>query len=323
MPVTIQDIAQSLNLSHTTVSRVLNARQDQFISQATRERVWSRARELGYRPNRAARALVTGRTQQIALWMSSIYTAFHAQLIHEVETQVSDTDYQLMIGALNTTRGSLEQWHVDGYLVFEGMAEVQTLLGSKRLEGAPLVSMGGTNFLNAALDYVGLDLQAGTEQALRHLVETGCQRIAFVGERLADSRRQRYTQFMQQRDRTPEFIDIPRQNRTDVRAAVRAYVTAHGCPDGLFCFNDDVALASYRALRDLGLRVPTDVALVGCDGIEEAEYLDTPLSTLVLPVTQMCQVAWQFLQKRIEEPKLPPQQTMLQPTLVLRESTRR
>ena len=88
MPVTIQDIARSLDISHTTVSRVLNARKDQFISQATRDRVWSQAREMGYRPNRAARAWVTGRTQQIALWMSSIYTAFHAHVIHEVEQQI-------------------------------------------------------------------------------------------------------------------------------------------------------------------------------------------------------------------------------------------
>ena len=76
---TIREIAAELNLSHTTVSRVLNTRNEQTISPATRERVWAAARHMGYRPHAAARALATGRSQIVALLMRSLYTAFHAE----------------------------------------------------------------------------------------------------------------------------------------------------------------------------------------------------------------------------------------------------
>lgn len=325
MRVTIQDIARSLNLSHTTVSRALNSRDDPFISTATRDRVWSRAREMGYRPNRAARALVTGRTQQIALWMRHIYTAFHAHVIHEVEQQLRGTDYQMMIGSMEaeTESEALGQWQVDGCLLFEGLPRVQAVLAGRSLDSIPLVSMGGTNFMEASIDFVGLDLSVGAEEALEHLAEIGCRRIAYIGEEIFDPRREQYKRFVAQTGRQAEFIDTPNQRRADVRTTVREYVAAHGCPDGLFCFNDDVALGCYRALRDLAVRIPEDAALIGCDGIEDTEYLDTPLSTIVLPVQPMCRTAWQFLRQRIEEPSRPLQQVMLRPTLALRESTRR
>ena len=73
---------------------------------------------------------------------------------------------------------------------------------------------------------------------------------------------------------------------------------------------------------ELGLSVPADVALVGCDGIEEVEYLERSLSSIVQPVEEMCTLACRFLHARLNDPSLPPQQAVLQPKLVLRESSR-
>jgi LacI family transcriptional regulator len=104
---------------------------------------------------------------------------------------------------------------------------------------------------------------------------------------------------------------------------IQDYVRHQGRPEAIFCHADDAALGVYRGLCDLGVRVPEEVALVGCDGIEDTEYLECPLTTLVQPVAAMCATAWQFLQQRLEQPSISPQHAILKPKLALRESSRR
>jgi DNA-binding LacI/PurR family transcriptional regulator len=82
-------------------------------------------------------------------------------------------------------------------------------------------------------------------------------------------------------------------------------------------------LSIYRGLCDMKLRVPEDVALVGCDGIQDTEYLECPLTTLVQPVAAMCATAWQFLMRRIDRPTMKRQKAELKPKLVIRDSSAR
>jgi DNA-binding LacI/PurR family transcriptional regulator len=91
--------------------------------------------------------------------------------------------------------------------------------------------------------------------------------------------------------------------------------------DALFCHNDDVAFGAYRALCDLGVGVGGEIALVGCDGIEEADYLACPLTTIAQPITEMCALAWEFLHRRMQDPGCPLQQRILRPELLVRAST--
>lgn len=126
-----------------------------------------------------------------------------------------------------------------------------------------------------------------------------------------------------QTGREPEYILAPDDTRRSVGGVLKDYIARRGAPDGLFCFNDDMAIGAFRALRDLGLRIPDDVALVGCDGIEDAAYLDPPLTTIVQPLEEMCATAWQFLERRLLQPLLPLQQVTLEPSLEIRGSSRR
>lgn len=324
MSITIQDIAKMLDLSHATVSRVLNQRDDRFISKTTRERVWKTARDMGYRPNRAARALVTGRTQQVGLLLSSLYTAFHAQVVHAVEEQLRDSGYQVVIGVIppEITLDWHGSWHVDAYLVFEGAHLFDALRQLPETKIPLAVTMGGTNFEAEGIDCVGIDLGAGAKAALAHLDAQGFQKIAYVGERYDGPRLAAYRQFVAETNRKEECILVGSQQRKDVREAVREYLRTHPAPDALFCFNDDVALASYRALRDLGIDIPARVAITGCDGIEDTEYLDVPITTVRLPLLDMCRQAWQMLHARLDDPTRPSQKMLLQPELIVRESTR-
>lgn len=343
MAATIQEIGRALNLSHTTVSRVINRRNDQLISEATRERVLKAAREMGYRPHRAARALVTGRTNQVAIWMRNLSSAFDAQVMRGLLLQMHHDGYQAVIGIADLLKGgdfplpSARQssvlpemfGSVDGCLVFEAAPQLIPLILRSAAGAPPLVALGGAGFRSAdmpEMDYVGVDLAVGVESALEHLIGIGCRRIAFVGACRAEEDEPRmatYLRIMATARRPAELVRTAHHSRADARNGMQEHMAAHGCPDGLLCFNDDVALGAYRAVRDAGLRIPEDVALIGHDGIEDTEYLSCPISTLVQPVEQMTELAWRYLLRRIENPEIAPQQSLLRADLVLRGSTDR
>lgn len=299
MRVTIQEIAEQLHVSAATVSRVLNGHNPQLISAATRERVLVAAREMGYRPNRAARALVTGRTNLIALWMPNLHEPFYASIVHHVQQQVQPHGLDLIV---QVTHDHVPEarWPVDGILACDFLQSLEAL--ESAAGETPWVSMG--SYTPEKGHIVGVDLHAGALEAVRHLLTIGCQRIAYLsppwGLYHGDARRDAYVAELNAAGREPEFIEAANHTRAASRDAIIAYVTAHGTPDGLFCRNDDMAIGAYRALRDLGLRIPEDVALIGCDGIEDTEYLDTPLTTLIQPIEAMCAVAWEVLRTAIQ-----------------------
>lgn len=89
--------------------------------------------------------------------------------------------------------------------------------------------------------------------------------------------------------------------------ALRKYLQRLPSIDGLFCYNDYAAIGASRALRQKGLLPGKEVLVVGCDGIEDIQYLESTLHTIALPVPQMCAAAWKMLQKRIAQPQSPPQ----------------
>ena len=130
---------------------------------------------------------------------------------------------------------------------------------------------------------------------------------------------------MRQAGLKPEFLyyQASDQQRSIVRQLVQDYIRKEGCPEAFFCHSDDVALGIYRGLCDMKLRIPGEVALVGCDGIQDTEYLECPLSTLVQPVAAMCATAWQFLQQRLANPAIKRQWEILKPSLQIRESSSR
>jgi LacI family transcriptional regulator len=179
------------------------------------------------------------------------------------------------------------------------------------------------------VDAVQVDLFSGTVEAIEHLIGSGFRRIAhatFVRENSPEAhRRTAYIKTMQKAKLKPEFIYYPlvERQRVVVRQLVQDYIREHGRPDAIFCHSDDVALGIYRGLCDMKLRVPDDVALVGCDGIQDTEYLECQLTTLVQPVEAMCTKAWEFLTQRIAQKTAKPQKAKLKPNLVIRDSSLR
>lgn len=333
MKSSLREVALRAGVSDATVSRVLNS-VDARIAPETRQRVQRAADEMGYQPNRTARALATGRTQTLALWASNLRSPHSARMIYQTREETIQHEYDLMIcgylfradGALDTSR--LLSWPVDGILTVDlPRGDIPGLEGHL-LGGKPFVNMGG--YVVEDADHVRVDFTHQARKAVRHLHDVGCRRIAYLlpdwfdwFRQCGDERLQAYESVMAEIGQPPEFLVSPDETRGAVGPILKEHVRRHGCPDGLFCFNDDMAIGAYRALRDLGRRIPEDVALVGCDGIDDTAYLDPPLTTIIQPIEEMCATAWSFLARRIREPHIPTQQVTLQPRLEVRGSSRR
>ncbi len=331
MRVTIESIARQLNVSPATVSRVLNNRESAYISEATRQRVRTVATEMGYRPNRAARALVTGRTHVIGVWAHATSVPYVARTLYQAEKYTRAAGYETIVGPFPNVHAAgvqdtlLAQWPVDGILAFEWFDTVEAYLDYNPGFHTPIVSFGA--YTTARTDSVKVDYYPGALEAIRHLVGAGCRRILYAvnewGNGMHEGRFRAYVETMQAAGLSPEFVVMQDTHRAEARQGLKNYVAAKGCPDGIFFLCDDMAIGGYRALCDLGLRAPKDVLLVGCDNIEDTEYLECPLSTIEPPVDALCAQAWQLLQARMIDPERPLQHCVLPSHLLIRESSSR
>jgi DNA-binding LacI/PurR family transcriptional regulator len=329
--VTIKDVAKHCGVSPMTVSFVLNDKPGE-VSAAMRERVKAAAEQLGYRPNPMARALATGRSGSITLWMKTLFPPYSAQVIHHVRQQAEGSGLLVNIWDMRwpltpenaIDPASFPHWPADGVLALEGREWADHYFAHHAPSRLPLVSLGTS--CSHQGDYVQFDLNQGAQDAVRHLVKVGCRRIAYLepqrGHQSGDVRFDAYTATVREAGLEPDYVIAPDSGRRDGWTAFDARLQANQIPDGLFCYNDEMAIGACRAVREAGLRVPDDVALVGCDGIEETEYQSPALSTIVLPMEEMCRLAWQFLRRRLAEPDLPPQQILLPTSLIVRDSSR-
>ncbi len=325
---TIAELATRLSLSKGTVSRILNDKGSNF-SKETRHRVFTVAQEIGYAPDPLAHALATGRSGFVSLWVQTLVTSYHAQVAHAMEKALNTHDYHILVTPFGRFSRNGEEYAkvpigVDGMIAHEIYSDLWLLLFGNAPRNFPVVTTGMFMPLNSR-DHVLVDIAGATTEAIRHLVASQRRRVAYVSDSLVsrhhDTRYIAYRTVLAESGLKPELISLPSADRAAIRSASREYVQTHGCPGALFCHNDDVAVAAYRALLDLGLQVPADCALVGCDGIPDTEYLPVPITTIVQPYAAVCDMAYQFLKQRMAAPEALPQHVTLPAVLEIRQSS--
>ncbi len=317
MAVTLVDIARELKLSHATVSRVLNDRANPFITEGTRRLVKATARRMGYRANRLARALVTGRTGRVAYlsflmtWKTILEAGFNLQKLLKkegYETLFAEHDLGRPVTA--ETLGVRPE-EVDGIILWLGGWRdecFKDLVQSGELK-LPIVAIGEKS--SCGLDYVAFDLYSGAVEAVEWLVGEGRRRIAYLTfehTRPGDPRSQAFRDVMKEAGKRAECITIPSESRylnlPELYKFTKGYFGRYGVPDGLFCITDELAIASSRALRELGKHAPEEVGLASCGGIEDMDYLPGAVRCVRLPFDEISRVAWRFLRNRMKEPDL-------------------
>ncbi|PQV62579.1 transcriptional regulator, LacI family [Abditibacterium utsteinense] len=325
-PATLEDVAKLAGVHARTVADALKG--TGRVAPATRERVLRIAGELNYVPNAAARALVTGRTGKVAVLSGPLNEPFYANIVHLLETHLTASGYEMML--LHTRREvkdlvqATQMSLVDGVIVISinRLAEEFFRLSGNSVQPCVFIDTSNPDFV----DHITLDLRPAVEEALRLMLAAKRQRIAYVVNNRDDVayrevRMGTYLQIMEEAGRAPEIVDVNTSLISEERIeTVKTYIEAKGCPDALLCQNDETAIYTYRAIVGLGLRIPEDVMLVGCDGLPYMEFFDPPLSTIALPTEEICATAARFLQRRMDDPKIPIQQATVQGQLMIRKS---
>ena len=326
MATTIRDIAQALNISHSTVSRALGP-DSEVVKPKTRERILQTARQMNYQPNLAARSLSTGRTGIVALWTNELYQPYFVAAIRQATLQAKHNQVELLIRSMDThtaTGRDTFPLKVDGVLAIDNPEYLDTYL-SANPKGSypPLVNVG--SYCLPKLDHVQIDLKSGATQAVLHLLETGRKRIVFLlnswSEFKGEGRYDGYLETMRHAGLKPELIVVNDTARASSRVCVTNYLKSNPLPEAIFCLCDDMALGAYRALLDCGVKVPDDCALIGFDDIEDVQYLECPLSTVSIPMEEMFVQGFELLKRRQQEPDAPLEHRLLQPQLIIRDSS--
>lgn len=331
--VGLKDVAALAGVSPKTVSNVVNGYV--HVSEDTRARVRQALEQLNYRPNVSARNLRYGRTGLIALVVPELDLPYFAELARSVIKAAEPHGWTVLIDqtdglpereqvALDGLRGHL----LDG-LIFSPIATGAEELARRR-DRTPLVLLG-ERVSDGPLDHVAIDNVAAACEATGHLVATGRRRVAAVGvqesavARTAHLRLRGYQDALAAAGLTPDarlLVPVSAYHRADGAQAVHRLLDDGSRPDALFCFNDLLALGALRALRERGVRVPDDIAVMGWDDIEDGRYSTPSLSTVRPDKAQIAEVAVQLLAARLGTGvDDPPQETVARHEVVVRESS--
>jgi LacI family transcriptional regulator len=289
---------------------------------------------MGYRPNRSAKALVSRRTHTIALWIDHVHSSVYSQIADGCRLEIQRAGLEINLRELGWHFSSPGhhvpfEWMVDGIIAVDppGPERLAGFLADEPQRRIPRVHLGSATTVAWEGDFVRVDLQEGTRAAVAHLIREGCRRVAYAvpagHDQTGFGHFDAYTEIVRGAGLTPEYIVHADWRMPTVRETVRQYVRAHGRPDGIFCHFDEMAIATYRGLRDLSLRIPEDVLIVGCEGNEFLEYFDPALSTVAMPIREMCRAAWRLLERRIAEPTAPAEGILLPYEFCRRASSQR
>jgi LacI family transcriptional regulator len=293
MAVRLKDIARDLGVSVVTVSKVLRNHPD--ISAETRKRVQKRVKELNYQPNFAARSLITGMTWTIGLVVPDLLHPFFAQIAQEISVEIRKKGYSLFISSSDDD-AELEQQEIAQLLARRVdvmlIASAQWTIESFRQveeQKVPYILLD-RYFSGLEANFVGVDDKAVGVLGTKHLIEQGCRRIAHIrGSEVSTAigRLEGYKQALAAEHMTPlpgHVVSIGSSGDTKGERggydATTKLLANKIRPDGIFCFNDPIALGTMRAILDAGLRIPEDIAVVGCGNISYSDFLRVPLSSV-------------------------------------------
>jgi LacI family transcriptional regulator len=332
----MKDIARDLGVSVVTVSKVLRNHDD--ISEETRQRVLKRMKELNYRPNLAARALVTGKSFIMGLVVPDLVHPFFGEVAKGISRAVRKKGYSLLI-ASSEEDPALEQQEieqllarrVDALLVASAQWTVESF---RRIEEqkTPYILLD-RKFLGLHANFVGVDDELAGLLATEHLMEMGCKRIAHIGGPQVSTAIGRQEGYRQAHVRNSVHLSadlIVSREQADEAGDVTAHQVMEKLfqlqprPDGVFCYNDPAAMGAMNAILEEGLRIPEDIAVVGCGNVRYGEFLRVPLSTVDQNSEEIGERAATLALSLVESQVPPrPKAIVVEPRLVVRQSSDR
>jgi LacI family transcriptional regulator len=329
--ITMRQIAARARVSVGTVSHVIN--NTAGVREPVRKRVLEAIERLGYQPSLLARGLRRNRTTIIGVIIPDISNPFFPLVVRGVEDIAYQNSYRLML--CNTDNDAqkeqvyfneLRAYRMAGLIVIPSANSRLVLLAGSTGGETPVICLdrcpGGWRG-----DSVTVDNEEGAYQATRYLLELGHRRIACIAGQLhVTSGVERLKGFKRALREAgvsiaPEYIQEGRFDRLSGYEKALMLLQFSPRPTAIFAANDLVALGVLAALRELGLRCPEDVSLVGFDDLELASFTNPALTTVAQPAYQMGARAAALLFERLRGEEVPTHRIVMKATLKARDST--
>ncbi|MBL8088122.1 MAG: LacI family DNA-binding transcriptional regulator [Chthonomonas sp.] len=332
--VTLADVAAEAGVSVQTVSHVLSDTASVRLPESTRQRVVLAAEKVGYRPNRIAQAMKSGRSNVVAVWMSlDRVTANHLRALRAITTRAEAAGYNVMITALDNPRAHgaepitrLPDWPVDGVFAVDAGPAIAAFRADKSNLSTPVVVMGTELYENG--DAVGFDVYDAAKSATLDLIKNGCREVAHVTLKWVvqvypeERRHTGYLAAMKEAGLQPLVIEIEEETRLSTASALSSFLDEHRLPEGIVAFSDGLAINVARVAFGAGYRIPDDCRIWGYGNLPESEDYRVPISTVQIPVEQIVNQSWTWLMERIENGSLPSRSIEFPMELIERESSR-
>jgi LacI family transcriptional regulator len=333
MAVRLKDIARDLGVSVVTVSKVLRGNAD--IGEETRRRVLKRMKELKYQPNMIARGLATGKTYAVGLVVPDLVHPYFAEFAKSLSGVLRLSNRTLILASSEENPDverqeirTLLNRGVDVLLIASCQPSLRNFyeLGDTR---TPYL-LFDRNFPHLAANFVGTDDVLVGEMATRHLIDIGRKRIAHIGGKNTSpsfDRAQGYRNaLLKRRLPAPQKYVVVRERFEEAGdaagfQAMQELLLLNPRPDAVFCYNDLTAVGAMEATLQAGLRVPGDIAFIGCGNFRYADYLRVPLSSIDQGTAELGRLAGEFALDLSTKPEQEPKSLLAPPTLIVRQST--
>lgn len=330
--LTLEEIGRRAGCSRSTVSRVINNHQS--VSPSVRQRVLEVIEETGYRPHAAARSLAAKRTRVLGLVIPRSVQAFFAdpyfpRLIQGIAQACNMNGYTLSLFMFHNESEEKELYPrvltrglTDG-VIFSSSVQEDPLLPLLRDSDVPFVTVGRP-LVEGPISYVDVDNVVGVRNAVTHLIRHGRRRIGHIGgpadTSVGQDRRQGYVEALQDRGVPIRNELIVESDFTETGGYLAATRLVNAGADALVAASDKMAFGALRALRELGKRVPEEIAVVGFDDLEAASLTQPPLTTVRQPIRQTGVTAVETLLDVIDNGPQPARRVILPTQLVIRDS---
>ena len=330
-PVTLEEVAQRAKVSRATASRVVNG--DPRVGEPVRAAVESAVRDLRYVPNRAARSLVTRRSDSVAVVIPEPTTQlfgdpFFPRVLRGISESLGRDGMQLVLlmpqAPTDEVRVEryLEAGHVDGVLLIS-LHGADPLPAGLRRHGVPFVIGGRPP--EEGYTYVDVDNRGGAATAVGHLLEIGRSRVATIAgpqdmavgaDRLAGFRER-----LAQAGKDGTLVEVADFTHDGGRSAMERLLNREPSLDAVFAASDLMATGAMAAIRAARRSVPDDIAVVGFDDAPMAATADPPLTSIRQPIEEMGREMARLLIEGIRVPGRPPRRVILDTQLVVRHSS--
>lgn len=329
--VSLKQLASHLGLSTTTLSLVLNESPSaRSIPQETKDRIFAAAKKHNYRPNLVARSLRVQRTHTLGIIVSEVSDNYSAMVLNGIETVLTKKGYLYLL-ASHLHNDELLETHVRMLLErqVEGLIAINSLIRFR--PPLPTVNVSGHNEIEGVTNVI-LNHRHAADLGIEHLYRLGHRHVAVIkGQDFSADTEVRWESIKRvAKDRgIPINPKLVVQLEGDMRSpevgylATKKLLAASKNFTALFAFNDVSAIGAIRALEESGLRVPTDVSVLGFDDIYAAAYCNPSLTTIRQPLFEMGSIAARTLLEKLNGSKESKflHELSVEPTLVVRAST--